>query len=106
MTDEPPLGDFAVSIGAIAAFGIAAAMVGLRGVLRPEVTAVALACVVAVAARAGGRSAGVVAAAMSALSFDFFHTEPYLLLKIRDASDLILTVLLLVLALELGRATR
>ena len=103
MTDDPPIADLAVSIGAFAAFGVAAGMVGLRGVLRPEVPAVALAGVVAITARAGGRTAGTVAAVMSALSFDFFHTEPYLSLKISDPSDLLVTVLLLVLGLELGR---
>jgi two-component system sensor histidine kinase KdpD len=106
VTDERPLADLAVSIGAVAAFGVAAGMVGLRGVLRPEVTAVALAGVVAITARAGGRPAGAVAALMSGLSFDFFHTEPYLSLKISDPSDLLVAALLLVLGLQVeGQAT-
>ena len=101
MTDDP-LAELAVSIGGLSAFAVASGMVALRGVLRPEVTAVALALVVAMAARAGGQAAGASAALMSALSFDFFHTEPYLSLKISDPSDLLVTVLLLALGLALG----
>ena len=104
MNDESPLDQLAVSIGTFAAFGVAAGMVGLRGILRPEVTAVALATVVAITARAGGRPAGAVTAAMSALSFDFFHTEPYLSLKVGDPSDLLVALLLLLLVMEIGRA--
>ena len=107
-SDSVELADLAVSIGGFAAFGVAAGMVGLRSVLRPEVTAVALAAVVALAARVGGRAAGTTTALMAALSFDFFHTEPYLSLKMSDPSDLVVMVLLLALGLELGRrpATR
>ena len=90
------LSDFAISIGALAAFAVGSAMVSVRDVVRPEVTAVALAVVVVAAGRIGGRAAALVTAIMSAMCFDFFHTEPYLSLKITDASDVIVTVLLLV----------
>lgn len=108
MTDEPErseAADFADSLGAFAAFGVATGMVGLRELLRPEVTAVALAIVVAVTARVGARPAGLMAAVMSALSFDFFHTEPNLSLKVSDPSDIVVTLLLLALGLDLGRST-
>ena len=36
------------------------------------------------------------------MSFDFFHTRPYGLLKIADANDLVTTLLLLVVGLVMG----
>lgn len=96
------LADFAISIGSLAAFAVGSALVSVRELVRPEVTAVALTVVVVVAGRVGGRAAGVTAAIMSALCFDFFHTEPYLSLKITDATDVVVTILLLVVGLVAG----
>lgn len=56
-------------------------LVGLRDVLNANVPLVLTLVVVAVAG-AGGRQTGVVAAVSSALWFDFFHTQPYLQLRI------------------------
>ena len=57
---------------------------------------------VVAAASVGGRLAGATAAVVAALSFNFFHTEPYLTLRIRDQEDVITVVLLLVVGLLVG----
>jgi K+-sensing histidine kinase KdpD len=54
---------------------------------------------VAVVSAAGLRPAGLVAAVMTAIGYDYFWTEPYYSLRIFDTQD-ILTVLLLVLVGE------
>jgi len=59
-----------------------------------HVTLVLVLAVAAVSA-AGLRPAGLVAAVMTALAYDYFWTEPYYSLRILDSQD-ILTVLLLV----------
>jgi K+-sensing histidine kinase KdpD len=100
--DDADLVDFAVPVGGILAFSVAAGMVGLRPVLRPEVAAVALAVVVSLAARRGGRVAGTATAVMAAVCFDFFHTEPYLLLKLGDPSCLVVAILLMAIGLDRG----
>jgi hypothetical protein len=61
-----------------------------------------LAVTVTVAGRAGGRAGGIAAALMAATAFNFFHTEPYLSLKIHDPDDVLTTVLLLVVGLIVG----
>lgn len=94
--DETDLSDFAVLIAAIAAFTVAAILVSTRAIVRPEVVAVTLALTVLLAGRLGGRAAALMCALMSAACFDFFHTKPYLSLKISDTSDLLVMALLLV----------
>lgn len=92
----------AAALAPLATFAVAAALVGVRGEVRPEVTAVALAATVALAGRFGGRRGGVLAAVMAAVSFDFMHTRPYLSLKITNGDDVLLTILLLVVGLIVG----
>lgn len=92
----------AAALGPLVTFGVAAALVGVRGEVRPEVIAVALAVTVALCGRFGGRQGGVAAALMAATSFDFLHTKPYLSLKIANGSDLLVTVLLLGVGLIVG----
>jgi hypothetical protein len=55
--------------------------------------------VVVIAAAEGGRRAGIVAAVVSTLSFDFFFTRPFQSLKIDNADDIGTAVLLLVISL-------
>ena len=64
--------------------------------------ALILAIVVAVAATFGGRLAGVLTSVAAALAFDFFHTRPYLNLRIDRRVDIIAGFLLLVLGLVVG----
>jgi K+-sensing histidine kinase KdpD len=78
------------------------ALVGLRGEIDSQITALVLVVTVVGGAQLGGRPGGLVAAVMAATSFDFFHTEPYLSLKIIDAKDIETTVLLLIVGLVVG----
>jgi hypothetical protein len=81
------------------------ALVGVRGEIDPEITALVLALTVVAGARIGGRAAGVASALMAAISFDFFHTQPYQSLKIANAKDIETTVLLLLVGLAVGGIT-
>ena len=53
-------------------------------------------------AAVGGRAAGIVTALTAVVSFDFFHTQPYLSLAIDSRDDIETTVLLLVAAVLVG----
>jgi hypothetical protein len=55
--------------------------------------------VVILAAAQGGRRAGVVAAIVSTMSYDFFFTHPYQSLKIENARDIGTAILLLAIGL-------
>ncbi|MEY2430820.1 MAG: hypothetical protein QOC92_545 [Acidimicrobiaceae bacterium] len=78
------------------------ALVGVRGEIDSQITALVLVVTVVGGAQTGGRLGGVVSALMAATSFDFFHTQPYLSLKITNAKDIETTVLLLVVGLAVG----
>jgi hypothetical protein len=91
-----------VPLAGLAPLVVAAAMVSVRGEVEPEITVLVLALTVALGARFGGRPAGVLAAVMAALSFDFFHTRPYLSLTISDSEDVLSTILLLGVGLVVG----
>jgi K+-sensing histidine kinase KdpD len=86
----------------MAALAVAGVLVPLRDVVDHAVVALALAVVVVAAAALGGRRAGMVTAAVAALSFDFLHTQPYQSLKIADVDDALTTALLLVLGVIAG----
>jgi hypothetical protein len=90
------------ALAGLATFGIGAALVGVRGELRPEIIVLALGLAVVVSGRFGGRASGTAAAFMAALSFDFFFTRPFLSLKIASANDLGVTIALLVMGLVAG----
>jgi hypothetical protein len=91
-----------IPFGAVLPIVVAAALVSVRDVVDNTNVALALVVVVVVAAVAGGRSAGAVAAVSAALSFDFFHTQPYLLLTIDSGDDVETTLLLLVVGVLVG----
>ena len=78
------------------------ALVGVRGEIDSQITALVLVVTVVGGAQIAGRVGGVVSAVVAAISFDFFHTNPYLSLKITDAKDIETTVLLLVVGLAVG----
>jgi hypothetical protein len=94
--------ELAVALSALAALAVAIALVSVRGEVHSEAIALVLAVTVAVAGRVGGRAGGIAAALMAATAFNFFHTQPYLSLKIDDADDVITTILLLVVGLVVG----
>src|ERR1700749_127217 len=92
----------AAGIAPLVTFGVASALVLVRGEVQPSVIAVALAATVALCGRFGGREGGVAGGRRAAASFDFLHTKPYLSLKIANGSDLLLTILLLGVGLIVG----
>ena len=91
-----------MAASALAALGVALALVSVRGEVHSEAIALVLAVTVAVAGRVGSRAGGIAAALMAAAAFNFFHTEPYLSLKIADSDDILTTILLLVVGLVVG----
>ena len=91
------------AIGAVVAILVAGLMTPLRDWLGSMNVALVLAIVVVGAAIFGGRMAGAVTSIAAALSFDFFHTQPYYNLRIDDREDLIAAVLLLVMGVAVGQ---
>ena len=92
-----------IAIGGAAPIAVAAALVSLRDHMLNANIALVLVLVVVLAAVGGGRSAGAVAAVSAALSFNFFHTVPYLTLEIDSADDVETTLLLLAVGLAVGQ---
>ena len=100
---EPSSSGIDIALGGLAPILLAAALVAVRGHIDNTNVALALAVVVVGAGALGGRAAGMVAGLTAAVSFDFFHTRPYLSLLIHDADDVEMTILLLVLGLLTGQ---
>jgi hypothetical protein len=105
---RPPRDDFENAIGGylIGGFGpiiVGAALVGVRDDIEHTTSVLILVVVVVLAAMAGGRWAGALAAFVAAVSFDFFLTQPYLSLRIDSESDIETTVMLLVIGLLVGQ---
>jgi hypothetical protein len=96
---------FWMGVGGLAAIGVASVLVALRGVMLNANVAIVLVLVVVLVAAAGGRRAGAVTAVVAALSFDFFHTRPYLQLRIASRDDVETTLLLLAVGLVVGTVT-
>lgn len=88
----------AIALPLFAAMGL----VAVRGEIDPEVTALVLTLTVVAGARMAGRAGGLLAALMAAMGFDFFHTQPYLSLKIANGKDIATTILLLLVGLAVG----
>ncbi|MGH9246117.1 MAG: DUF4118 domain-containing protein [Acidimicrobiales bacterium] len=102
-TDDPFSPALGVLVGGIGPIAAAATLVPVRGEINHANVGLVLVVVVVAAAYLGGRGAGALAAASSALSFDFFHTQPYLRLTIDAADDVETTILLLVVGLAVGQ---
>jgi Domain of unknown function (DUF4118) len=106
---KPTLGGFdrdgvviGVAVGIPAAIGTAALLALARGVFGQTNAALILMIVVVAVAAIGGRTAGVITALAAVVSFDFFHTRPYLSLTIDSRDDVETTVLLLIAGLIVG----
>jgi K+-sensing histidine kinase KdpD len=84
------------------AVGTAAALVPLRTTLGQANIALILVTVVVVGASIGGRIAGALVAVMASISFNFFHTRPYLTVRIDDAKDMLTAALILVVGVAVG----
>jgi K+-sensing histidine kinase KdpD len=96
------------SVGVGVAFSLvaalaAAAMVPLRATLGSANTALIMVLVVVAAASIGGRAAGAITAVSSSVAFNFFHTKPYLTVRIDSARDVLTVVLILATGLSVGQ---
>jgi hypothetical protein len=92
-----------VAAGALAPIVVGALLVAVRGVADNANIALALVVVVVAVGALGGRLTGAVAAITAAVSFNFFHTRPYLSLRIAAADDVETMTLLLVIGLIVGQ---
>lgn len=107
MTRERDAGtQIIVALGALAPMAVAMALVGARDAIDNANMALILTAVVVAAGAIGGRGAGAIAAISAALSFDFFHTRPYLSLTIDSRDDMETTILLLIVGLTVGQLAR
>src|SRR5882672_8372065 len=84
------------AIGGLGPIVVASVLVPLRDHVQTANLALIMVLVVVLAAAVGGRSAAALAAVVSAVSFDFFLTQPYLSLHIESADDLETMFILLV----------
>lgn len=100
--DDEDRRDIALVVGGLGPIAVASALVAVRGTVHNANVALVLVVVVVLAAALGGRGAGILAAATAALSFNFFHTRPYLRLTIEDVADIETTLLLLAVGLVVG----
>ena len=91
------------AVGGLGPIAVAGSLVGVRDEINSTNVALVLVVVVVLAAVAGGRGAGALAAVVSGISFDFFHTRPYLNLTIDSRDDVETTVLLLAIGLVVGQ---
>jgi Domain of unknown function (DUF4118) len=90
------------AIGAPAAIVVGAVLAVPRSLVPGADAALALMIVVVAAAALGGRAAGIITALAAVMSFDFFHTKPYLSLTIDSREDLETAVALLLAAVLVG----
>ncbi len=88
--------------GVLAPLAVAALLVPFRTSLQHSTIVLVFVVVVVAVATTGDRVAAIVAAVVSAASFDFFLTRPYLSLRITSANDLETTAMLLVIGLIVG----
>jgi K+-sensing histidine kinase KdpD len=89
-------------IGALAVIVIAGILVPIRDEIGNTNIALILVVVIVGAAALGGRLAGAMTAGVAALSFNYFHTEPYNSLRIKSEEDIWTVVLLFVVGIAVG----
>ncbi len=95
-------GTIGMVIGVPAAVTVGAVLTSLRWAFNSVNAALVFMILVVAVAAIGGRAAGVITAVASTMSFDFFHTQPYLSMTIDSREDIETTVLLFVAALVVG----
>jgi hypothetical protein len=84
---------------------VASACIPLRSSLPNTDIALVLVATIAVVARLGGRAATVLGSVSGALSFGYFHTEPYGHWQIAHARDVETTVLIVLVGVFVGELT-
>jgi K+-sensing histidine kinase KdpD len=85
-----------IAIGALGAMALGVALIPLRTLTSASNLAFGFLALTIVVAELGGRTAGLATAVVSALSLNFFLTEPYLRLTINRSDDIIAFVALAV----------
>lgn len=93
-----------VAVAGLVPFPVAAVVSIVPGPVGVALAGLVLLAVVAVAGRVGGWRAGLAAAVVAGLSFDFFHATPVHALRL-DAVDLATAALLLAVGLVAGVGT-
>jgi hypothetical protein len=78
-----------MAVGILGAIGLGIALIPLRAVTSASNLAFAFLILTVVIAEVGGRTAGLATAVVSALSLNFFLTEPYLTLTIDKPDDIV-----------------
>ena len=91
-----------VVVGVPATVAAGAVMAAFRPLFDGTNAALVLMIVVVAVAALGGRAAGIITALVAVVSFDFFHTEPYLSLTIDSRDDVETTLLLLIAGVLVG----
>jgi hypothetical protein len=91
-----------LAVGAPAAIAIGVGLTSVRWAVNGVNVALIFMMLVVAVAALGGRAAGVITAVTAVMSYDFFHTEPYLSMAIESRDDIETTVLLLVAGLFVG----
>jgi hypothetical protein len=91
-----------VAVGIPASVGVGAVLALARDVFDQTEAALILMIVVVAVAALGGRVAGIITALAAVVSFDFFHTQPYLSLAIDSRDDVETTIILLVAGVLVG----
>jgi len=94
-----------VALGAGLPVAAAAALVSVRGTATNTDIALLIIATVIVVGASGRRSAAAVAAVAAALSYDYFHTQPYHQLAIATRNDTLATIVVAGLALAVGQMT-
>jgi K+-sensing histidine kinase KdpD len=105
VSDDPTARLASATLGFLAALAVGALLVVIRSEVDNSVTALVLALAVTVCGVAGGWAGGLGAAAGAALAFNFWHTQPYLSLRIHDFDDILTTATLFVVAVVSGTSS-
>jgi len=92
-------------VGALLTLAVTAALVPLRDTIGGANVALILLSVVTLVGWLGGPVSGAASAATAALAFNYFHTEPYLTLRIDATKDVVTVALLLIMGLVAGTLT-
>jgi K+-sensing histidine kinase KdpD len=91
-----------IAVFGIAAIAVAGLLVPVRGVIDNTNVALVLVVVIVGAAALGGRLAGITTSVIAALAYNYFHTEPYYTLRVKQSEDIWTVVLLFVVGLAVG----
>jgi hypothetical protein len=89
-------------VGSLLVMTVAIVLIPTRDRLGPTNIALVLCVVVVSLAALGGRYAGVITGFVGALSFDFWHVQPYGTLRIDQGRDIAVVVLLMVIGAIVG----